>query len=89
LNVQSSKRQAMGQHATLWDQLRDEIKRRLRDKNGTTAYALAKRAGVDRSALSRFLRGRGDIGARSMNDLCQELGLVLRPDRKRRVRSVA
>ena len=69
--------------------MREEIKRRIRAKNGPTQYAIAKRAGIDRSALSRFLRGKGDIGARTMNDLCQELGLVLRPDRKRQIRSAA
>jgi transcriptional regulator with XRE-family HTH domain len=73
---------------TLWDQLREEIKRGMRTKNGPTQYAIAKRAGVDRSALSRFLRGKSDIGARTMNDLCQELGLVLKRERRRRVRDV-
>jgi transcriptional regulator with XRE-family HTH domain len=54
------------------------VKREMR-RQKVTAYALAKAAGVDISALYRWLRGERELGETKMSLILDALGLEVRP----------
>jgi ribosome-binding protein aMBF1 (putative translation factor) len=47
--------------------------------SGLTAYALAKRAGVDVAIVTRFMRGQRSIRIEAVSKLADALGLELAP----------
>ena len=55
---------------TLADQLRQAI-----EHSGVTLYKLSQDSGVDRSQLSRFMRGERDMSLLVTDKVCQVLGL--------------
>jgi transcriptional regulator with XRE-family HTH domain len=59
----------------LTDQLRDAI-----DGSGLTRYEIAKRTGIDESALAKFYNGRRGLSMQALNALgeCLELDIVSR-----------
>jgi hypothetical protein len=56
----------------LSDQLRQAIR-----TCGVSVYRLSQDSGVDRSQLSRFLRGQRDLGLTAAEKICRVLGLRL------------
>jgi plasmid maintenance system antidote protein VapI len=56
----------------------DQLRRAILDY-GETPYALAKRAGVSRAALGRFIHGQRGLNLDSTAALCLVLGLELKP----------
>jgi transcriptional regulator with XRE-family HTH domain len=61
---------AKSKRPSLADQLRQAI-----DKSGITMYKLSQDSGVDRSQLSRFMRGERDMSLVVSDKICQVLGL--------------
>ena len=62
----------MTTHNTLSDRLRDAIQ-----SSGMTCYALANKAGLSQSVLSRFTSGERDISLGTAGKLADVLGLEL------------
>lgn len=50
--------------------------------SGVTLQQLGQEAGVDKAALSRFVRGERSLKLESMDRLADRLGLLLRSDTK-------
>lgn len=61
------------------EQLREAIR-----AGGQSLCQIAKACGVDDGALSRFMRDERGLTTRSVDRLCQHLGLELRPIKKGR-----
>ena len=59
----------------------EQLRQAVQD-SGQTPYALAKLAGIDRSALLRFLHDERGLTLDSAAALCDVLGLELRPVKK-------
>jgi transcriptional regulator with XRE-family HTH domain len=61
-------------HVKLTDQLRQAI-----DASGLTRYEIAKRTGIDESALAKFYNGQRGLSMRALNALgeCLDLKIVL------------
>ena len=57
--------------------LTKQLKRIIADC-GVTQYALTKRCGIDKSALSRFMRNERSITLSSIDTIAKELRLELR-----------
>ena len=60
------------------DQVRDRV-----ESCGISMYELAKRTGVDKSALSRFLSGERWLSETAINAIAAEIGLELKKQRRR------
>lgn len=54
--------------------------------SGLSPYEIAKQSGVERSALSRFINGKGGLTVESLEKLSPVLGLKLVTTRARTVR---
>lgn len=62
---------------TISDQVRQAI-----DASGLTRYEIAKRAGIDQSALSKFYHGQRGITTETLDKIAKVLGLRITIDRK-------
>lgn len=71
----------MPKRETITDQLRRIIREDGRDQG-----SIADSAGVDRTALNRFLSGERGVSARVLDLLGAEFGIQLTPTRKRKGR---
>jgi transcriptional regulator with XRE-family HTH domain len=62
----------------------DQVRERVA-QSGITMYALGKRTGIDKSALSRFVRGERWLSETAINLIAAEIGMQVkqRPGRKR------
>jgi len=68
------------------ERLSDQL-RRIIAESGLSRYELARRSGVEQSALSRFVNGQRGLTTESLDRLAEALGLELtvkRPARKRK-----
>lgn len=65
------------QTKTLTDQLRQAI-----DECGLTRYAIAKRTGIDESALAKFYHGRRGLSMKALDALGECLQLTIHLGRK-------
>lgn len=64
------------EHSTkVSDQLRREI-----SQAEISQYELARRVGLDKSVLSRFMHGKSGLSIQNIDAICQELGLELRKE---------
>lgn len=52
-------------------------------ERGLTAYAIAIKAGLDPQTVKRFLEGRCALNSRYVSAICDVLGLVVRPGRRK------
>jgi transcriptional regulator with XRE-family HTH domain len=66
----------------LADQLRQAI-----DDCGLTRYEIAKRTGIDQSALGKFYNGQRGMNLKAAGKLCEYLGLRLTAERPARGRA--
>ncbi|MFG0318139.1 MAG: helix-turn-helix domain-containing protein [Planctomycetota bacterium JB042] len=51
---------------------------------GRSRYALSAETGIDQGVLSRFVHGKADIRASTIEKLCEALDLELVPRQRRR-----
>lgn len=63
----------MSMKVKLSDQLRREI-----EKADISQYELARRVGLDKSVLSRFMHGKSGLSVQNIDLIAEELGLELR-----------
>ena len=50
-------------------------------KRGWSKYRLAQESGVSKTSVSEYLRGQREIETAAFEQICQALGLSLRPER--------
>lgn len=53
------------------------------EERGLTAYAVAKSADLDPQTVKRFFEGRCALNSRYVSRICDVLGLVVRPVKRR------
>ena len=74
---------SMTSKATFREQLRREIRR-----SGLSAYAIAKKTGIQQSQLSRFMSGERGLSLEGIDAVCELIGLQLvaagKPERTRK-----
>jgi transcriptional regulator with XRE-family HTH domain len=65
------------------ESLSDSIRRLIEEalSDGITVYSLAKRAGIERAALGRFLSGKRGLNTESLDRLAAVLGWKIVVDR--------
>jgi hypothetical protein len=61
----------------------DRLRRAVRE-SGVSRYSISVRTGIAQSTLSKFVAGTRGLGLDSIDKLMDELGLEIRPRRKRR-----
>lgn len=52
------------------------------EERGLTAYAVAKESDLDPNTVKRFLEGRCALNSRYVSQICDVLGLVLKPGKR-------
>ena len=63
-------------HKKVSDQLRQEI-----EKASISQYELARRIGLDKSVMSRFMHAKSGLSVPKIDAICEELELELRRKR--------
>ncbi len=63
------------------DQLRREI-----ELAQISQYELARRIGLDKSVMSRFMHGKSGLSVQNIDAVCEQLGLELRKKRQPRTK---
>lgn len=66
------------------DSLRDTIIAQA-ESLGLTAYAVAREAQLDPQTVKRYMSKKVSLNSRYVSQICEVLGLELRPKRKRTV----